>query len=547
MSKKIPIGLSDFKEIIEDNYYYIDKTKLIDDLIKDGSKVKLFTRPRRFGKTLNMSMLSYFFDIVNADENRKLFKDLYIENTESFKYQGENPVIYISLKELKNKSYYDLVEDLKILISKLFYEYRGIIEKLDEFKAPIFKDYITRNSSENDLKNSLGFLSQVLYENYEKKAVIIIDEYDTPIVSAYEHGYYADGISFFRTFLGAALKDNKYLQMGVMTGILRVAKEGIFSGLNNLAVYTILDNDYSNFFGLTEDEVEKTLVEYQIDYRIDDVKEWYDGYKFGDNEIYNPWSILNFLSNKTLESYWINTSDNFLIKKILNNTDDVLIEELTEIFNYQPLEKTIDKSSNMIDLNNKKEIWQLLLFSGYLTIQNKTETTADSYLLKIVNKEVYNFFKKTFIDNYLADESLFAKMMISLLDKDLKAFEQHLQKILLLSFSYYDGANEEKFYHNLILGMILYLDRRYKVHSNKEIGFGRYDIVLEPKNSNDIAYIFEFKVAKSSEELERKVNEALEQIKNQKYDVDLKEKGYNILNIGMAFCGKEVKVKYSEN
>ncbi|MCI7223380.1 AAA family ATPase, partial [Fusobacterium sp.] len=455
--------------------------------------------------------------------------------------------IYISLKELKNKSYYDLVEDLKILISKLFYEYRGIIEKLDEFKAPIFKDYITRNSSENDLKNSLGFLSQVLYENYGKKAVIIIDEYDTPIVSAYEHGYYVDGISFFRTFLGAALKDNKYLQMGVMAGILRVAKEGIFSGLNNLAVYTILDNDYSNFFGLTEDEVEKTLVEYQIDYRIDDVKEWYDGYKFGDNEIYNPWSILNFLSNKTLESYWINTSDNFLIKKILNNTDDVLIEELTEIFNYQPLEKTIDKSSNMIDLNNKKEIWQLLLFSGYLTIQNKTETTADSYLLKIVNKEVYNFFKKTFIDNYLADESLFAKMMISLLDKDLKAFEQHLQKILLLSFSYYDGANEEKFYHNLILGMILYLDRRYKVHSNKEIGFGRYDIVLEPKNSNDIAYIFEFKVAKSSEELERKVNEALEQIKDKKYDVDLKEKGYNILNIGMAFFGKEVKVKYKED
>ncbi|MDY5794932.1 MAG: AAA family ATPase [Fusobacterium gastrosuis] len=544
MSKKIPIGISDFKEIIEDNYYYIDKTELIDDLIKDGSKVKLFTRPRRFGKTLNMSMLSYFFDIVNADENRKLFKDLYIENTENFKYQGENPVIYISLKELKNKSYYDLVEDLKILISKLFYEYRGIIEKLDEFKAPIFKNYITRNSSENDLKNSLGFLSQVLYENYEKKAVIIIDEYDTPIVSAYEHGYYADGISFFRTFLGVALKDNEYLQMGIMTGILRVAKEGIFSGLNNLAVYTILDNKYSNFFGLTENEVKKALIDYQIDYRIDDVKEWYDGYKFGDNDIYNPWSILNFLSNKTLESYWINTSDNFLIKKILNNTDDVLIEELTEIFNYQPLEKSIDKSSNMIDLNNKKEIWQLLLFSGYLTIQNKTETTTDSYLLKIVNKEVHNFFKKTFIDNYLADESLFAKMMMSLLDKDLKAFEQHLQKILLLSFSYYDGTKEEKFYHNLILGMILYLDRRYKVHSNKEIGFGRYDIVLEPKNSNDIAYIFEFKVAKSSEELERKVNEALEQIKSQKYDVDLKEKGYSILNIGMAFCGKEVKVKY---
>ncbi|MDY4011174.1 MAG: AAA family ATPase [Fusobacterium gastrosuis] len=544
MLKKIPIGISDFKEIIEDNYYYIDKTKLIDDLLKDGSKVKLLTRPRRFGKTLNMSMLSYFFNIVDAEENRKLFKDLYIENTENFKYQGEFPVIYLSLKDLKADSYEVLIDNFKNLISKLYRNYDYLLEKLNKYEFLIFDKLLLKTSNLSELEDSLLMLMEVLYKIHQKKIILIIDEYDTPLVSAYTNNYYDKVIGLFRNFYSFALKDNKYLQMGVMTGILRVAKEGIFSGLNNLAVYTILDNDYSNFFGLTEDEVEKTLVEYQVDYRIDDVKEWYDGYKFGDNEIYNPWSILNFLASNKLESYWINTSDNYLIKKILNSSDDLLIEELGEIFNYQPLEKSIDKSSNMIDLNNKKEIWQLLLFSGYLTIERRTETTSDSYLLKIVNKEIHNFFKKTFIDSYLVDESLFAKMMTSLLNKNLEMFEQYLQKILLLSFSYYDGTKEEKFYHNLILGMILYLDRRYKVHSNKEIGFGRYDIVLEPKNSNDIAYIFEFKVAKSSEELERKVNEALEQIKDKKYDVDLKEKGYNILNIGMAFCGKEVKIKF---
>lgn len=420
MLKKIPIGISDFKEIIEDDYYYIDKTKLIDDLLKDGSKVKLLTRPRRFGKTLNMSMLSYFFNIVDAEENRKLFKDLYIENTENFKYQGEFPVIYLSLKDLKADSYEVLIDNFKNLISKLYRNYDYLLEKLNKYEFSIFDKLLLKTSNLSELEDSLLMLMEVLYKIHQKKIILIIDEYDTPLVSAYTNNYYDKVIGLFRNFYSFALKDNKYLQMGVMTGILRVAKEGIFSGLNNLAVYTILDNKYSEFFGLTEVEVEKALVDYQIEDKINEVKKWYDGYLFGDNEIYNPWSILNFLSSKKLESYWINTSDNFLIKKILNNTDDILREELIEIFNYQPLEKSIDKSSNMIDLNNRKEIWQLLVFSGYLTIEKKTETTIDSYLLKIANKEVHNFFKKTFIDNYLADESLFTRMMMSLLDKDLE-------------------------------------------------------------------------------------------------------------------------------
>nr|WP_241636107.1 AAA family ATPase [Fusobacterium gastrosuis] len=542
MSKKIPIGISDFKEIIEDNYYYIDKTKLIDDLIKDGSKVKLFTRPRRFGKTLNMSMLNYFFDIVNAEENRKLFKDLYIENTDNFKHQGENPVIYISLKELKNKSYYDLIEDLKILISKLFYEYRGIIEKLDEFKAPIFKDYITRNSSENDLKNSLGFLSQVLYENYGKKAVIIIDEYDTPIVSAYEHGYYADGISFFRTFLGAALKDNKYLQMGVMTGILRVAKEGIFSGLNNLAVYTILDNNYSDFFGLTEDEVEKALVEYQVDYRIDDVKEWYDGYLFGNTELYNPWSIVNYLSKMKLEPYWVSTSNNFLVYDLLGKAQINIFKELEKVFQGEAIYKTLDNSFSFQDMNNPQEVWQLLLYSGYLKI---SEILPESkYALKIPNQEIYSFFEKSFLNRFLGGIDLFQEMISALKNGNIELFEKKLQEIMLVSISYNDLGKEEKYYHNLILGMILSMSKEYEIHSNSESGYGRYDISLEPKDKTKAGIIMELKVATSKEELDKKLDEALKQIEEKQYDIAMNQREVKkILKLAIAFCGKQVKVK----
>lgn len=400
MTKKIPIGISDFKVLIENGYYYFDKTKFIPNIIEEFGKSLLFTRPRRFGKTLNMSMLRYFFDIRNAEENRNLFKDLYIEKTSNIEYQGQYPIIYLSLKDLKLNSFEETIEEIKNLIAELYEEHIYILENLSSFNKNIFNHVLNRNANMVELRNSLKFLSKILKDFYGKNVVLIMDEYDTPIVSAYEYGYYDEIITFFRPFLSSVLKDNEHLQMGIMTGILRVAKEGIFSGLNNLSVYTILDDKYSDFFGLTENEVEKSLLDFQMDYRIDEVKSWYDGYKFGETEIYNPWSILNFLSSKKLESYWINTSDNFLIKKILGNSDDSIREELREIFNYRFIEKSIDKASNMIDVNNTKEIWQLLLFSGYLTIGKKTETTIDSYLLKVVNKEVHNFFQKIFIDNY---------------------------------------------------------------------------------------------------------------------------------------------------
>ena len=286
--KRIPIGLSDFKHLIEEDFYYFDKTKFIDEIIQDGAQVKLFTRPRRFGKTLNMSMLKYFFDIKEAGKNKKLFKDLYIEKTESFKEQGQYPVIFLSLKDLKATTWEEMQKDIKSTVARLFSEYKYLLKDLDKFDMIIFENIIMKNIELENLKEILKFLTKILYEKYSKKVVILIDEYDSPLVSAYTNGYYEKAKNFFKTFYSLVLKDNNYLQMGVLTGIIRVIKAGIFSDLNNLRTYTILSDDYTDSYGLTEEEVEKSLKDYGIEAEISKVKDWYDGYKFGDSEVYNP-------------------------------------------------------------------------------------------------------------------------------------------------------------------------------------------------------------------------------------------------------------------
>lgn len=543
--KGIPIGISDFKKMIEENCYYFDKTKFIEDVIKDSAEIKLFTRPRRFGKTLNMSMFKYFFDVKNADENRKLFKDLYIEKSEIFKYQGQNPVIFLSLKDLKFRTFKEMENYFRKLIIEAFGDYRFIREKLDELELNIFNK-ILKNEDVEDFKDSLKILSKCLYEYYNQKTVLIIDEYDTPIVAAYEYGYYDEAISFFRVFYASALKDNTFLQMGLMTGILRVAKEGIFSGLNNLLVDSILDKNYSEYFGLTESEIKEALRYYEIEYKLADVKDWYDGYKFGNSEIYNPWSIINYIRNKNLEPYWINTSDNYLIKNLLSTADEEIFEDLKTLFNYQTIEKNISKNSTLVNLRSKKDLWQLLFFSGYLTIDRKVENTMSSYFLRIVNKEIHSFFRSSFIEDFSIKESVFYNMMQSFLKKDFKNYEKHLQSLMLTSFSYFDAAQEEKFYHNFILGMILSLDKQFYVSSNAESGLGRYDIILEPKNVDNTAFIMEFKVAKNEEDLEKECDLALEQIKEKAYDTELRKRGINdIAEIAVTFYGKKVRVKVS--
>ncbi|WP_335931710.1 AAA family ATPase [Fusobacterium polymorphum] len=455
--KKIPIGVDDFKKLIENNALYIDKTKFITELLDDAAEVKLFIRPRRFGKTLNMSTLKYFFDIKNASENRKLFNGLDIEKSVYISEQGKYPVIFISMKGIKTKNWEYCLYDLKGLIGDLYNEFEYIREVLNESELNTFnKIWLKEDIAE--YKNALKILTTYLYKYYKKEVILLIDEYDTPLITAYKYGYYDEALPFFKVFYGEALKTNPYLKMGIMTGIIRVIKAGIFSDLNNLRVYSILNRQYSDFFGFTQSEVENALKYFSIENEIPEVKSWYDGYKFGDSDVYNPWSILNFLTDKKLIPYWIDTSDNFLINQIL----------------------------------------------------------------KSVNSDTMESLKKNKIED----------------------FEKYLQNILLRSTSFNDIKNED-FYHGLILGMSLFLDKDYYVNSNKESGLGGYDIIIEPKNKNSRGFILEFKVVKEEEDLNKVSKEAIEQIINKKYDTQLKERGIkDITLVGIAFFKKLLKVSY---
>ncbi|WP_338994475.1 ATP-binding protein [Fusobacterium animalis] len=540
MKKGLGIGIEDFKEIMYENCYYIDKTMYIEDLIKDKSKIKLFIRPRRFGKTLNMLTLKYFFDIENKEENRKLFKNLYIEKSEYFKEQGQYPVIFISLKGLKEKTWKNCFNEIKALISKLYNEFEFIKKVLNESELNIF-DKIWLKKDDGEYTNALKNLTSFLYKYYKKEVILLIDEYDAPLINAYEYGYYDEAILFFKVFYGEALKTNLYLRTGIMTGIIRVIKAGIFSDLNNLKIYSILDKEYSDFFGFTQEEVKKALEDFNIEYELPEVKSWYDGYKFGNSEVYNPWSILNFLQHRELEAYWVKTSSNFLIKEALKNTNLDVKESLEDLFNGENVEEVITGNSDLSSLLSYHDIWELLLFSGYLTIDKKIDKKL--YSLRLPNREIKELFKDEFIDISFG-ESQFIKTMESLKRNKLEDFEKNLQKILLNSTSYQDTKNED-FYHGLILGMTLYLDSQYYVTSNKESGLGRYDVTIEPKNKNNKGYILEFKVTKNEEDLEKEAKQAIEQIIFKKYDVSLKERGIkDIIILGVAFCGKLVKVSY---
>ena len=542
--KRLAIGLSDFKELIEENFYYFDKTSFIDEVIKDGSKVKLFARPRRFGKTLNMSMLKYFFDITKANENKKLFKNLYIEKTESFKEQGQYPVIFLSLKDLKASTWEEMEKDIKSTIARLFSEYKYLLNDLDKFDTVTFENIIMKNTNVEDLKEALKFLTKILYEKYNKKVVVLIDEYDTPLVSAYHNKYYKKTKDFFKTFYSLVMKDNECLQMGVMTGIIRVIKAGIFSDLNNLSTYTILSDDYTDSYGLTEEEVIKSLKDYEMECEISKVKDWYDGYKFGDSEVYNPWSILNFLRFKELRAYWVDTSGNDLINDVLKKITKSTIESLERLFDGEGLKHNISGTSDLSKLLSEEELWELMLFSGYLTVEEKID--QDNYILRLPNKEVRTLYRKTFFEKYFGRGSKLLYLMEALTENKIPEYEERLQEILLTSVSYNDTKKgNEAFYHGLIMGMGLYLEGEYITKSNIESGLGRYDFVIEPKNKSKRAYIMEFKSTDSVEKLEEVSKEALKQIEDKKYDISLKQNGVKeITYMGIAFYGKQIKISY---
>ena len=542
--KRLAIGVSDFKKIIEGDFYYFDKTKLIEEIINDGSEVKLFARPRRFGKTLNMSMLKYFFDIENKEENKEIFKNLYIEKTEAFKEQGQYPVIFLSLKDLKALTWEQMEKAIKSVISRLFSEYKYLLNVLDKFDTLAFENILLKNTELEDLKEALKFLTRILYEKYNKKVVVLIDEYDSPLVSAYINGYYEKAKDFFKTFYSTVLKDNNYLQMGVLTGIIRVIKAGIFSDLNNLRTYTILSDVYTDSYGLTEEEVMKSLKDYGIEQEISNVKDWYDGYKFGDSEVYNPWSILNFLRFKELRAYWVDTSGNDLINDVLKKITKNTIEALERLFNGEGLKQNISGTSDLSKLLSEEELWELMLFSGYLTVEEKID--HKNYVLRLPNKEIKELFRDTFLEKYFGRGSKLLYLMEALTENRIDEYEERLQEILLTSVSYNDTKKgNEAFYHGLIMGMGLYLEGEYITKSNIESGLGRYDFVIEPKNKTKRAYIMEFKATDNIEKLEEVSKEALRQIEDKKYDISLKQNGIkDITYVGIAFCGKQIKIEY---
>lgn len=541
--RPIAIGVSDFRNIIANNCFYVDKTKFIEELVNDMTAVHLITRPRRFGKTLNLSMLKYFYDIEGNTENRKLFDGLYISNSLAMSEQGKYPVIFLSFKDVKADSSLEMMENIAILMKNLYDKFEYIREKLNQSNLMEFDEIWLKKDNAN-LRGALLNLCSYLKEYYNQDVILLIDEYDTPMVSAYEHGYYDEIKMFFTTLYGSALKENPALKKAVLTGIMRISKENIFSGLNNVKVNSILEEDFAEYFGITEKEVEESLIEYGLEERLPEVQKWYNGYIFGGVRVYNPFSITNFLDRKKIMSYWVNTSSNTLINKVLKEASSSIFEELSKLFQRETINKTIDVYSNFNELKNTEQIWYLLTNAGYLTPVE--EIDFGKYSIRIPNEEVHYFFERDFIRNFLGSVDNFDRTLSYLLEGDFDNFTYELENIMLNSVSCFDfnSNSKESHYHVFILGMLLGLRRRYYIHSNREGGRGRYDLVVEPMDKSKNGLVIEFKVAKEKEELEKASEEALAQIEEKRYYEGLRDRGVErIILVGISFYQRDFKLQ----
>ncbi len=561
MKKTIQIGTSDFKELIEGNNYFVDKSLLIKELIENGSKIILTPRPRRFGKTLNLSMLKYFFDIRIKEETKDLFKGLKIENEkEIMDLQGEYPVIFITFKNQKHLSYDNFEDGIKMLLSNLYKEHDYLLDstKLSEFDKGEFRDIILRNPSAGLLSESISNLMRYMNKHYGKKVMLFIDEYDVPIQEGYLRGYYDEMITLIRNLLTSALKDNQYVEKSLITGILRVAKESIFSGLNNLEVNTILRHSFNDKFGFTEEEVEELAKYYDAFNELEGVKDWYNGYVFGGEIIYNPWSVLNYLKNRRegFMPYWINSSSNDLIKRLLLKGNNNIKIELKELIEGKSINKIIDDNIVMSEVEDSNEnIWSFLTLSGYLKAA-KTEVIRGrlNCELKIPNEEVHIFYENL-IEKWFKEtlsNQKYEEMLNRLICGDIENFSYIFQDFVLDNLSYFDvsGKEPERVYHAFVLGMLVSLSENYEVKSNKESGYGRYDVMVIPKDISKLGIIIEFKKINelSKETIDAATQEALKQIKENKYEQELTSKGIeNIIKLAIVFKGKEINIVQENN
>ncbi|QTA83103.1 AAA ATPase-like domain-containing protein [Desulfonema limicola] len=549
-TKNLPVGTSDFREIRKENRYYIDKTNFIKNIINDSAKILLFPRPRRFGKTLNLSTLRYFFE-KNDENTAPLFDNLAIRNTQEFNlHQGKYPVIYLTFKDMKALSWENLEQKIMVLLWEEFLE-KDYLLSSNEISRPeklFFESVLDKKASITECENTLLFLSRCLSRFHKERVVILIDEYDTPIHAGYTKGYYEEIISFMRGFLSAGLKDNTYLYKGVLTGILRVAKESVFSGLNNLGVFTLLDQEYNTYFGFTDKEVRTLLNDYEISEFYDKVSYWYNGYNFGGEVIYNPWSVLNFTAGKSREPrpFWVNTASTDIIDKLATRGGREVREEIGILLENGVIEKPVYDSIVMRELDTQDNLlWTFLLFSGYLKSVEKTY--EEYHKLKIPNHEVrfiYRNLVRIWFDEKVESNKV-EDMLKALETGDITLFEIMLRKVVLQVMSYHDLSGEpEKVYHALILGMLVWLSGKYEIRSNRESGYGRYDIMLKPLDIKKHGIIIEFKQVNEKENPEKILESALKQIEEKAYAVELKASGIkDILKIAVVFRGKELWVK----
>lgn len=546
--KLLPTGIENFKTMIDKSAYYVDKTNFIEDVLNE--QVVSYTRPRRFGKTLNMSMLYYFFSIKEK-ENAYLFDGLNIsKNKDALKHQNKYPTIFISLKEMKNLTFDAQISSFSNVIYELLEKNLEILssDQLSDTTKDILYKLHNRSSSIEDLKISLRVITNALYTYYQQKVIVLIDEYDVPLQAAYQNNYYEEMVEFLRSVFSSALKTNDALEKGVMTGCLRISKESIFTGLNNFTAYSVLNNISSESFGFTELEVKQLLKDYNLSEKMDEVKEWYDGYQFGNKEIYNPWSTLMYVKNITQDvsfkpiSFWANTSGNDIVVKYIQNGDKKLRKEFDVLMNGQSLIKYIKPEFTYREMDNIKNIYSFLLLTGYLkVIKDRGE---NQYELVIPNKEVYEIYKQSFM-SYFEDYTTSRKgeLYQELVDGDAKKVNLLLNDILLRSISYFD--NQESFYHGFLVGLL----NDYEVVSNKESGNGRFDVCVLPENILGTVVLIECKHSISEDDLIDDAKEGARQIVEQKYLEEHKFKKYEkAIGYGISFYKKQcyvVKVEYN--
>lgn len=543
----LPIGNSNYREVSSE-YYYVDKTMMIKDIIDERAKVSLFTRPRRFGKTLNMDMLRVFFEKASEDTSVYFYDKKIWQCGENYQeHQGKYPVIFITFKDVKFNTWEETMDNIKDVLFSEYRRHKELLdsEKCDEYEKIYFKKMLDGSVSNTELTKALKYLSQMLHEHYGVAAVIIIDEYDTPIQQGYTADFYDEVILFMRNLFSGGLKDNPHLSFGFLTGILRVAKESIFSGLNNLKVNSILTDRYSEYFGFTSEEVKEMLVYYDAEDKYEEVCEWYDGYRFGNTNIFNPWSVINYFNEEFVATeYWLSTSSNDAIRTILNHAPMEIYDSLKVLLQGKSIEEEVDTAVTYGDLKaNPSAIYSFLLVSGYLKVVKKEVAEFNEYLCEIAlpNREIYRVYKKEIVEKYYGLPRPIAKALIF---KDVDGLQRKLQEFVVQACSSLDTA-QETFYHGLFLGLCAAMEKEYILSSNQESGYGRFDIELEPKIAGNPGILIEIKYGKdcTEDELEILSEQALQQIRDKRYDANLVKKGVTtIYKYGVAFSGKKVFV-----